>query len=765
MALIFGFDIGTTSIGFAVIDHDPAQSTGKIHRLGVRIFPEARDSKAVPLNQDRRAARMRRRQLRRRRRRRHGLGELLYQYGFLPKRDSPEWNRVMKADPYQLRKWGFNLQQAEADGSHSQVFAAIEAEQANLPAWAFEGERLSSYAVGRAIYHLAQRRHFKGRDIEEVSEDAETDTRNKSDDQDVDEQEAQSEREETVQALKREHKTLGAWLAEREPGKRKRGVHALRKIVEEEFDQVWAPYLPNDQIRAEVRRAIFDQQPVFWRLKTLGACRFLPEKKEMDLCPRGSWLSQQRRMLEKLNNLEFRDQEHRSLEPEERQAILDELQTKASMSWSKVRTALKPIFKARGERVSNRLKFNLEQGGDKKLLGNLIEATLANIFGDRWPDHPYQQAIRDTVPKKLWKADYGEVGQRVVIRPAQERKECRKQAVRYFIDTFGISPEQAEEIKAWKLPTGWEPYSIEALQRILPLLEAGVRFGEIINGPDLASWREATFPNHQGESCQGCDRLPSPSPANAQEQEHVASLRNPTVARIRNELRKVANNLIDKFGKPDLIRVELARDVGLSKREREEKQTGMKRQERRRNEARRNLQDHGISEPSRKDIDKWLLWQECGHRCPYTGATINFEALFHTGEFDVEHIWPRSRSLDDSFRNKTLCRKNANIQKGDQTPFECFGNDEETWEAIKNRVDSMKATRKGGIGMSPGKVNRLLSEKPIPEDFTTRQLNDTAYAAKQVVAQLQQLWPDLGPKAPVRVQAVSGRVTARLRRL
>ena len=57
MALVFGFDIGTTSIGFAVIDHDPGQGTGKIHRLGVRIFPEARDPKAlVPLNQGRRAA-------------------------------------------------------------------------------------------------------------------------------------------------------------------------------------------------------------------------------------------------------------------------------------------------------------------------------------------------------------------------------------------------------------------------------------------------------------------------------------------------------------------------------------------------------------------------------------------------------------------------------------------------------------------------------------------------------------------------------------
>ena len=765
MELVFGFDIGTTSIGFAVIEHDHEQSVGRVRRLGVRIFPEARDPKAVPLNQDRRAARMRRRQLRRRRKRRHGLGELLHQYGFLPKRNSPEWNRVMRVDPYQLRKWAFNFQRADSDGSRSQVFAAMQAEETHLPEWTFEGERLSPHAVGRAIYHLAQRRHFKERDLDEVAEDAEITTQNQADGEDADEQEAKSDRKRTVQALERESKTLGAWLAEHSAPERKRGKHATRKVVEDEFDRVWVPCLPNDQIEAEVRRAIFDQRPVFWRRNTLGTCRFLPGK---ELCPRGSWLSQQRRMLEKLNNLQLVSPEQRCLDPEERQAILAKLQTQDSMTWGGVQKALTPLYREQNRSgYEKRLKFNLEQGGEKKLLGNMIEAKLAKIFGERYQDHPHQQAIREALHERLWKADYGTLGQqRVIILPAQKRKSNREQATRYFIETFGISHEQAEGIKELKLPPGWEPYSTEALQKILPLLEKGERFGDIINGPKWAPWREETFPNHQEQSTQeGCDRLPSPSPTNKQEQEHIANLRNPTVARIRNELRKVVNNLLDMFGKPDLIRVELARDVGLSKAEREEKQTGMKRKETRREAACKNLQEKGISEPSRKDIDKWMLWEECGHQCPYTGATINFEELFVTNQFDVEHIWPRSRSLDDSFRNKTLCRKDVNVQKGNRTPFECFGNDEEKWEAIKNRVNGMKAPRRGGIGMSPGKIKRFLSEKSIPEDFTTRQLNDTAYAAKQVVDQLQQLWPDLGPRAPVRVQAVSGQITAKLRRL
>ena len=90
MPLIFGFDIGTTSVGFAVIEHDPEPATGKIHRLGVRIFPEVRDPKGVPLNQGRRQARLRRRQLRRRRERRRLLGDRLLDTGLLPPRDWPD---------------------------------------------------------------------------------------------------------------------------------------------------------------------------------------------------------------------------------------------------------------------------------------------------------------------------------------------------------------------------------------------------------------------------------------------------------------------------------------------------------------------------------------------------------------------------------------------------------------------------------------------------------------------------------------------------
>src|SRR5690348_2332949 len=140
MARIFGFDIGTTSIGSAVVDYDSGRGRGEILRLGVRIFPEARDPDGMPLNQSRRKKRLARRQLRRRRQRRRALNEALAEAGLLPAYGTAEWRELMKSSPVELRARGLT-------------------------------EPLYAYQLGRALYHLAKRRHFRGRDLAEGEEE------------------------------------------------------------------------------------------------------------------------------------------------------------------------------------------------------------------------------------------------------------------------------------------------------------------------------------------------------------------------------------------------------------------------------------------------------------------------------------------------------------------------------------------------------------------------------------------------------------------
>lgn len=727
MALIFGFDIGTTSIGSAVVEYDSDRGRGKIIRLGVRIFPETRDPKGhAPLNQPRRAKRMMRRQLRRRRTRRRALNETLARAGLLPSFGTPEWSDLMRSDPYALRARGLD-------------------------------EPLSPHEFGRAIYHLAQRRHFRGREI---------DTKDSDDSADPEEEAARSEAKDTLRELRKSGMTLGQWLNETAPGDRKRGIHAARSAVEEEFDQLWSAQryhhsvLRDAEFESLIRSIIFFQRPVFWRKNTLGRCPLIPGA---PLCPKGSWLSMQRRLLEKLNNLELVGAGARPLDDEEREEILQVLQSHASITWPGVRRALKQLYKARGlTGEEKRLKFNLELGGEKKLNGNPLEQKLAKMVGEAWAEHPHKQAIRDALHERLWAADYHEIGdQRVVIRRHDERQRARRQAATSIVKEFSLPEELVKPISEISFPAGWEPYSIEALKRILPELERGARFGELIVGPSREQWRNEVFPDRDRPTGEIKHRLPSP--ADPEENLRLRGIRNPTVIRCQNELRKVVNNLIDVYGKPDLIRIELARDVGRSKRDREEFQRAIRQRESERKAAARDLEANGISQPSRADIEKWLLWKESGRVCPYTGDVIGFDDLFRTGRFEVEHIWPRSRCLDDSFANKTLCRSDINKEKGNRTPFEYFGKSADRWHRVQDRLNGM--VRRGrNPGMAYGKVKRFLATE-IPEDFANRQLTDTGYAARESVAMLKRLWPDGGPNLPVTVQVVSGRVTAQLRRL
>jgi CRISPR-associated endonuclease Csn1 len=466
-------------------------------------------------------------------------------------------------------------------------------------------------------------------------------------------------------------------------------------------------------------------------------------------------------MLEKLNNLAV-GTNLRPLDEAERAAILDVLQGQFSMSWGGVRKALGPLYKRRGEAgLEKRLRFNLEDGGEKGLSGNVVEAKLAAVFGTGWAGQPHRDAIRRAVHERLWSADYDRVGQRVVIRSEAERREKRAEAARSLAADFALGEDHAKKLEGLSLPTGWEPYSARALEAFMPHLEAGVRFGALVNGPDWAQWRAETFPDRDQPTGEVHDRLPSP--AVRAEQQRLATLRNPTVVRVQNELRKVVNNLISVYGKPDRIRVELAREVGKSKRERDEMTDAIRKQEKRRKDAMADLIGNGIVSPSRDDVEKWLLWTDSAKQCPYTGDHISFDALFRTNQYQVEHIWPRGRSNDDSYGNKVLCRRDVNLAKGDRIPFEYLGHDPQAWSALLLRLEKL-AARGRAAGLSRGKIKRFLA-KSIPDDFASRQLNDTGYAARQAIASLRRLWPDVGIEgAPVRVHAVTGRVTARLRK-
>jgi len=250
----------------------------------------------------------------------------------------------------------------------------------------------------------------------------------------------------------------------------------------------------------------------------------------------------------------------------------------------------------------------------------------------------------------------------------------------------------------------------------------------------------------------------------------MPDLRNPIVARTLTELRKVVNGIIREHGLPDAIHVELARELRQSPKQRDQTVKRIKANERARQKAAEELlAKEKIETPSRDDIEKYLLAEECNWECPYTGKPISVEDLFGSHpSFDVEHVIPFSRCLDNSFLNKTLCDAEENRRiKQNRTPHEAYAHTGR-WPDILDRVKRFQ----GHLAVS--KLRRFkLDEKGVEAltaDFTARQLNDTRWASVWAKRYLGLLYGGVNgdgvdASGKRRVFALSGPATAYLRRI
>ena len=165
----------------------------------------------------------------------------------------------------------------------------------------------------------------------------------------------------------------------------------------------------------------------------------------------------------------------------------------------------------------------------------------------------------------------------------------------------------ARELSRIGLQDGYCALSSKAISKLLPLMEAGTSFAEA---------KKKVYPG-SSKAREAVDLLPPPP-----------KLRNPIVERALFQVRKLVNAVSHEYGKPSQIRVELARDLKRPRKLRAEISKNNRALEKQRSEAKeRIIKAGGIKEPKRADIEKALLWHECGGLCPYTGASISFGSL------------------------------------------------------------------------------------------------------------------------------------------
>jgi CRISPR-associated endonuclease Csn1 len=233
---------------------------------------------------------------------------------------------------------------------------------------------------------------------------------------------------------------------------------------------------------------------------------------------------------------------------------------------------------------------------------------------------------------------------------------------------------------------------------------------------------------------------------------------NPIARKALTEAIKQVRAIIQEYGLPGRIHVELARDVGKSKEERDKIARGIEKRNKDKDRLRSDFKETVGREPTgAEDLLRFELWREQNGRCLYTDREIHPNSIVASdNSVQVDHILPWSRSGEDSFVNKTLCLASANQEKRGQTPSEWFGEDETRWSAFAARVESNKAMK------GRKKRNYLLKDASILEEkFRPRNLGDTRYATRLLSDFLAHLYPDDGNR---HIYARPGPLTDRLRR-
>lgn len=715
-------DMGTTSIGWALIRLDAESNPCAIIRMGVRIFPDGRNPKdGTSLAVTRRQARQMRRRRDRLLKRKQRMLDALVRLGFFPA-DEATRKALVTLDPYALRAKGVR-------------------------------EQLTGPEFARALFHINQRRGFLS--------NRKTDKR---DNESGALKKAISELR--VKLATEQCLTLGEWLAKRHATRqsvraRLRGktqkdkaydFYVDRAMVEDEFNILWSaqqrfnPELFSEAARQELLDILLHQRP----LKPVkpGRCTLLPE---MERAPLAMSSTQRFRIYQELNNLRILTPQltEQALTQEQRDKLAALLERRSEVRFTAMLKELK---------LPGSTHFNLEDIKRDRLKGNATTASLAKPehFGDLW--HTFDLAKQNQIVERL------------LNEPSESALVAWLQA------NTPVDEAHAVNIANAGLPEGYGNLSLAAIDMILPeLIGQVIPYSEAVKRAGLGSHSALSHSEATGEVMLQLPYYGDPlrrhvafakdNPRN--DEERFGKIANPTVHIGLNELRKVVNALIKRYGHPSEVIVEVARELKMSharslelQREQKEKQDRNERLVRDACEV-LGLSPENLDRAKRRELSQRLqLWEELNkhdaadRRCPYTGEQIGIEKLL-SSEIEIEHILPYSMTLDDSLNNKTLAMRRANRDKGNMTPYAAFGKHPQPgydYDAMLQRAAKMpkeKAKR-----FAPDGYERWLKED---KDFLARALNDTAYLSRIAKEYLSLICP------PNKVRAIPGRMTALLR--
>lgn len=591
-------------------------------------------------------------------------------------------------------------------------------------------------------------------------------------------------------------------VLDKNPNASLRNMVFYRQDYLDEFDSLWSEQAKHhkeltEELKKEIRDVIiFYQRRLKSQKGLISLCEFENRQIEVDVdgrkkikfigsrvAPRSSPLFQEFKIWQTLNNIEVYgkgkksrrntkdskienqvlENERRALFPEEKDLLAKELSIKQKLTKAEV---LSLLFDNPKELDVNfkEIQGNLTQAKLFESYQKIIEATghelnlkksaqeiitdVSTIFknlGHQTDILSFDSSKNpDNQPLyRLWHLLYSFEG--------DDSKTGTESLVNKLITNFGFVKNSATILASVTFQDDYGSLSSKAIRKILPHLKEGNQYDVAC---EYAGYRhsKSSLKKEEIENKVLKDRMEI-LPKN--------SLRNPVVEKILNQLINVVNTIVSVYGKPDEIRIELARELKKNAKQREELSKSIEATTKLHTEIKTKLEkEFGLSNVSRNDIIRYKLYEELkdnGYKTLYSNTYIEPGKLF-SKEFDIEHIIPQARLFDDSFSNKTLEVRSINIEKGNKTAYdfikEKYGEtgNEKSLDRFLVRLEDLY--QKGILKLSKYKKLKM-SEKDIPEGFINRDLGNTQYIAKYAKTMLGDLVKF--------VVSTTGSITERLR--
>lgn len=577
------------------------------------------------------------------------------------------------------------------------------------------------------------------------------------------------------------------------------------------------------EIVRQIEKAIFDQRPLKSQKGQVGKCVF---EKNKTKCPSSHPMYEEFRMLSFINNIKIQtpnDSALRPLSAEERELIMPLFfrKLKKPFDFEDIAKKLAPKkhygFYKKSSDAEMPYLFNYPM--DTSVSGCPVTAALKDIFGDNWIDslcETYTLAegkSRLNVVNDIWHALFFYTDETKLAEFGKNRLQ--------------LDDEEAKKFCEISLPSDYASLSLKAICKILPYLRRGLIYSHAVFLGNLCEvmpqyeWnmeemRNAAIDNiiyemnqidskdaRTFEVCikeylkeqyhvsdEKLQKLYHPSmmemyPRVQHTNNHgvyqlgsprIDSVRNPMAMRSMFRLRKLVNRLLEegKIDQDTEIHIEFARELNDANK-RNAIAAYTKENQNKNDEARKKIRNlfkaetENDIEPTDADVLKYVLWEEQGHICLYTGKQIRISDFVGANpKFDIEHTIPRSVGGDSTRMNLTLCDSRFNREvKKTKLPTELPNHDEimarindwrEKYESLDGQIRRQKKMSKGATTKDQkdaiirkrhllelqrdywrGKYLRFTMES-VPDGFSRRQGTDISVISKYARLYLKSLF-------------------------